>query len=219
MDVLTLLFLFAAVVIFLRLKSVLGTRTGHEKPPLLLRTTAKPLQPVSKAGDKRSPDPAPAGPEAKPSVFDSSLSTSLKFIENADPSFSADKFLKGARIAYETILAAFAKGEREVLKKLTSPEIYGHFDEDIMERTKRGETVEFHFIGLDKADIVEALLKGAVAQITVAFTAKLVQATRNAQGEVTGGDPARIAEVTDSWTFERMVHSRDPNWLLIEMHD
>lgn len=224
MDFMTLIFLAVAVIIFFRLRSVLGTRTGHERDPLdkkwpvVIKEIKKPAD-WKKEGEKTllpssvfssPPDDRPEGVETG-----SALASSLKLISGADPKFSAPHFLSGALTAYELIVTAFAKGGREKLRPLLSAEIYETFNEEISEREKKGETVDFHFIGITKAEMIEAALKGEVAQIGVRFISKLVQATRDAKGEVIEGDATAATEVSDIWTFERKTSSRDPNWKLV----
>ena len=124
-------------------------------------------------------------------------------------------FLKGARAAYEIIVTAFAEGNRKTLKDLLSREVYDGFAGAISERESRGEQIDQSFVGIKSADIVEAELKNGMAQVTVKFVSELISATRDKAGEVIAGDPKRIKEVTDIWTFAREVASRDPNWKLI----
>ncbi len=113
------------------------------------------------------------------------------------------------------IVSAFAEGDRKTLKQLLAREVYDGFVAAIGEREQRHETVTFNFIGIDKADIVDASLKGSTAQVKVRFVSSLVSATKNASGEVVDGDPTHVGEVTDVWTFSREVTSRDPNWKLV----
>lgn len=228
MDVMTLIFLVAAVIIFFRLRKVLGQRTGHErnpfekKWPVIVREVKK-AKTQEAEPTKPLPVPAKAEMPAKDALEGiepgSALVLPLKAIADADPAFNVKHFLKGAKAAYELVLASFAKGDREKMRKLLSTEIYENFDEEISVREKNGENVDFHFIGIDKAELVQAVLKGKLAQISVRFNAKLVQATRNAKGEVIEGDATAIDLVSDIWTFERQISSRDPNWKLIAAED
>ncbi len=239
-DIYTLIFLVLAVVIFWKLRGVLGQRTGNERPPFdpFARRggkdadgktlDAKPVD--AAAGDKvvqlprRPGDVAPEGaiPDdvienrvAAHAPVGSPLAVSLAAIMGVDPSFDPKQFLDGARTAYEMIVTAFAEGDRKALKPLLGREVYDGFAGAIGEREQRGETVEFNFVGIDKAEIVDAALKGRSAQVTARFVSKLVSATRNKAGEVVDGDPVVVADVTDIWTFARDTGSRDPNWLLV----
>ena len=133
----------------------------------------------------------------------------------ADRSFNADQFISGAKIAYEMIVTAFADGDRKSLKQLLSNEVYDGFVQAISAREARGEKIEFKFVGVDKAEITSAVVKGATAQVTVRFLSKLVSATHDKDGKVIDGDPTHVGDVTDIWTFAREIASRDPNWKLV----
>jgi predicted lipid-binding transport protein (Tim44 family) len=231
MDITTLLFLGLAVLIILKLRNVLGTRTGHERPPfdpltrrdrppngadkvvpLPPRAPTRPVEAVSPAKPNEEPTR-----EAAPGITPASgpLATALQAILHADRNFDADHFLGGARMAYEMIVNAFAAGDRKTLRPLLSKDVFDGFDSAMTEREKIGHRVESSFIGIDKAEITEAAMRGSTAQITVRFVSKLIQATRDPQGTVIDGDPTRVTEVTDVWTFARDVGSRDPNWRLV----
>ncbi len=130
-----------------------------------------------------------------------------------------DAFVRGAGRAYEMIVSAFAEGDRKGLKDLLSREVYDGFAAAIAEREGRGEIVEQQFVGIKKADIVEAEVKSGNAYITVKFLSELISATRDKDGIVLSGDPQRIKEVTDIWTFSRDVSTvrarSNPNWRLV----
>ena len=145
----------------------------------------------------------------------SSLNGALKAIVAADRDFDTDGFLAGARAAYEMIVTGFAAGDRKTLKPLLSKDVFEGFVAAIQDRESRGETVQSTFVGIDKADIVEAGMRGNFAQITVRFVSQLITVTRNASGDVIDGDPSKVSELVDVWTFERNVGSSDPNWYLV----
>jgi len=237
LDVSTLLFLVLAVVIFLKLRSVLGRRTGHEQTRF---ERYKAQQEASQRNGKlagqdkvvtlprREREEAEPRAAAEPQVRadveerakglaagNAGVATGLVDIVRADATFDPDTFLKGARAAYEIIVTAFAEGNRKTLKGLLSRDVYEGFAGAIGDREGRGEQVDQSFVGIKAADIVEAELKNGMAQVTVKFVSELISATRDRGGEVIGGDPKRIKEVTDIWTFAREVDSRDPNWKLI----
>ena len=236
-DVSTLLFLVLAVVIFLKLRSVLGRRTGHEQTRF---ERYKAQQEASQrngklAGqdkvvtlprrDREEVEPRTAAePQVRADVEErvkglaagnASMAEGLVEIVRADATFDPDTFLKGARAAYEIIVTAFAEGNRKTLKGLLSRDVYDGFAGAISDREGRGEQVDQSFVGIKAADIVEAELKNATAQVTVKFVSELISATRDRGGEVIFGDSKRIKEVTDIWTFAREVDARDPNWKLI----
>jgi predicted lipid-binding transport protein (Tim44 family) len=228
MDLTTILFLGLAVLVLLKLRSVLGRRTGTERPP----GEHFPRRDVPQSGDKVVPLPQRGAPrpDAPPPVVDPvpdvgdrqrsamqspSVATALQAVMRADRSFEPDHFLSGAKAAYEMIVNAFASGDRKTLKPLLSKEVFEGFDQAITARERAGQRVESSFVGIDSAEITEAAMRAATAQVTVRFVSQLIQATRDAQGNVTEGDPTRVTEVTDVWTFARDVSSRDPNWRLI----
>ncbi|MHA7775552.1 Tim44/TimA family putative adaptor protein [Roseibium sp. M-1] len=231
-DPLNLLLLGLAVFILFRLRSVLGKRTGNERPPF--DPYSKPEQPRDRANGNSSdnviPLPNQSTDELEPVetqgaggnvVIDkvapagSALNSALKQILSVDRSFEPEPFLEGARAAYEMIVMAFADGDKKALKNLLSREVYEGFVTAIDDREKRGETIESTFVGIDKAEIVEAALKGPTAQVTVKIHSQLISATRDRAGEVVDGDPAKVTEVIDIWTFARDTTTRDPNWKLV----
>ncbi|WP_249691565.1 Tim44/TimA family putative adaptor protein [Stappia sp. WLB 29] len=228
-DITTIIFLVLAVVIFFRLRSVLGRRTGNERPPF--DPYSAPERDNGAGGpaqdDNVIPLPGQTAPQGGPSPAPTSatldkvapegsaLNQALRQILSVDRSFEPQGFLQGARAAYEMIVTAFANGDRKTLKNLLSKEVYEGFVAAISDRESRGETIESTFVGIDKADIVEAALKGSTAQVTVKFRSELISATRDRDGAIVDGDPNAVSDVTDIWTFARDTTSRDPNWRLV----
>jgi predicted lipid-binding transport protein (Tim44 family) len=133
----------------------------------------------------------------------------------ADSSFAPREFLQGARAAYEMIVMAFARGDRKALKDLLSKEVFDGFSSVITQREQNNLKAEATFVSLDKANIVEAELKGKTMEVTVKFASKLINATRDAAGTVVEGSAEAITDVVDIWTFARDAGSRDPNWRLV----
>jgi predicted lipid-binding transport protein (Tim44 family) len=133
----------------------------------------------------------------------------------ADPSFDPGPFLDGAKTAYELVVTAFAEGNEATLKQLLSTEVLEGFERAITEREQRGEKLESNLVGIAKADIIEAEVKKKQAYVTVKFVSELISVTRDADGEVIEGDPKKVREVTDIWTFSRDITSRNPNWKLV----
>lgn len=227
-DIYNIIFLVLAVAIFLRLRSVLGRRTGNERPPVDYRAretgdaaVASGDNVVTLPGARADGPAAPVTAEdaaerlAKVAPEGSTLNEQLRAVIAADPSFDPDGFVGGARAAYEMIVTAFAAGDRKTLKSLLSKEVFDSFAAAIGEREARGEKTESTFVGIDKAEIVDATLKGATAQITIRFRSELISLTRSKDGEIVDGDPNKVVEVIDVWTFAREVTSRDPNWKLV----
>lgn len=221
-DFITLFFLVAAVLIFLQLRSVLGRRTGSEKPPFdpysARETTKAPASDDSKVvtlprRDVSEEDRfAEIDAVAKPGT---PLNDGLRDLLKADSSFNPREFLNGARMAYEMIVMAFADGDRKTLKGLLSKEVYDGFDAAISDREAKGDVVKSTFVGIDKADLTHASVKDDEEQITVRIVSQLISATYDKDGGVVEGDQESVAEVTDIWTFARDVRSRDPNWKLV----
>ena len=233
-DIVTLLFLILAVVIFLKLRSVLGRKTGDEerrydRPPAergpshgrnsndkivtLPQRDNRVGHATTEASNEASFDEQ-AG-KIKKYTKDEKLADQLVEIFRADRSFAPDEFLNGGKSAYEMIVSSFAEGNRKVLKGLLSKEVFEGFSSAISDRESRGETIDQNFVGISKADIIDAEIVGRSAQITVKFVSELISATMDKAGKVIAGDPNAITEVTDVWTFARDLNSRDPNWRLV----
>ncbi len=229
LDIYTIIFLAVAVVIFLRLRNVLGRRTGNERPPFdpYSRREARPStsvrdkvidlprRPGRHAGPARDIEAATEERITVIAPAGSSLHEALKTVAATDRTFDPEAFLAGARRAYEQIVTAFAEGDRKGLKQLLSREVFDGFVAAIGEREARGETIEFKFVGIERAEITGADVKGTTAQITVRFLSKLITATHDKSGAVIDGDPMHVGDVTDIWTFSREATSRDPNWKLV----
>jgi predicted lipid-binding transport protein (Tim44 family) len=227
-DIYTIIFLALAVFIFLRLRSVLGQRTGRERPPYdpysARDAVRSPTNEKVVALPTRGAEPAPTPVDTAEKPADrwkgiaeqgTALAAGLDAVAAEDKGFDAKHFLAGARQAYEMIVTAYAEGDRRSLKNLLSREVYDGFESAIREREGRGETTETRFVSIDKADITAAELRGKTAQITLRFVSQLVSVTHDRTGAVIEGSPDKVTEVTDVWTFARDVSSRDPNWKLV----
>jgi predicted lipid-binding transport protein (Tim44 family) len=229
-DIYTIIFLALAVVIFLRLRSVLGQRTGRERPPFDRYSARDAVRPSSNdnvvalpgRGGEIPPRHADQGETALPAdrwkgvaEEGSSVAAGLDAIARADKTFEAKPFIVGARAAYEMIVTAYADGDRRNLKNLLSREVYDGFDTAIRERESRGEKAETKFVSIDKSDIMGAEMRGQSAQVTIRFVSQLISSTRDRNGTVIEGSPEKVTEVTDVWTFARDISSRDPNWKLV----
>jgi predicted lipid-binding transport protein (Tim44 family) len=232
-DVTTIIFLALAVFVIWRLRSVLGQKTGRERPPVDPFARREPPPPArqdagaAEAGNVvRLPGAAAsrgngAGVELAPDRWKgfaepgSAIAQGLDEIAKAEPGFDVRAFLEGAKMAYEMIVTAFAHGDRKSLKNLLSRDVYDGFDRAIGDREKRGEKAETTFVSIDKSEIVGVEVRNEVAHVMVRFVSQLITATRNAQGEVVDGSPEAVVEVTDVWTFARPIGSRDPNWQLV----
>jgi predicted lipid-binding transport protein (Tim44 family) len=225
-DIYTIIFLALAVFIFLRLRSVLGQRTGRERPPYdpYAARDARPqgTDKVVALPNRKSDTPVrPSEPveaaERWKGVAEkgSAVATGLDAVAESDKSFDANHFITGARAAYEMIVGAFATGDRRTLKNLLAREVFDGFDAAIRDRETKGETVESRFVSLETANIIGAEMRNGAAQITVRFVSQLITATRDKSGNVVEGNPDKVTDVTDVWTFARDLNSRDPNWKLV----
>lgn len=228
-DIYTIIFLALAVFIFLRLRSVLGQRTGRERPPYDPYAAREPARPatdnvvqIPNRATEAARKPDEAAEEAAPAERwkgiaepGSPVANGLDAVAVADRSFEANHFLTGARAAYEMIVTAYAEGDRRTLRNLLSREVYDGFEAAITDREKRGDVVESRFVSIDKATITNAEVRGRSVQLTVRFQSKLVTATRNKAREVIDGNAESVTDVTDVWTFARDASSRDPNWKLV----
>ena len=231
-DVTTIIFLALAAFVLWRLRSVLGTKTGQEKPPAdpFSRRDTPPGSPASARGPADNVVRLPGSAAERAATVtteppaerwkgvaepDSAVANGLDEVARIEPDFDARGFVDGAKMAYEMIVTAFAQGDRKALKGLLSRDVYEGFERAIVEREKRGEKAETTFVSIDKADILGVEVRNRVAQVTVRFLSKLITATRDAAGAVIDGSPEAVVDVTDVWTFARTLGGRDPNWQLV----
>lgn len=218
-----ILLAMVAGFVALRLRSVLGRRTGDEeeraekqRAGAMDRALKTPTEDKTAA---HATDDVVSVPQ--PSWTDhvdpkSELGKTLSRIMVADRSFDPDSFTDGARSAYGMIVKAFAAGDRDTLKSLLSPDIYDDFEHAIKEREDKGESMETTLVDIEDSSITHASLEGDTAEITIRFQTLAATAVRNADGEVISGNVSDAQKITDDWTFAREVTSKDPNWLLVD---
>ena len=199
-DIYTIIFLALAVFIFLRLRNVLGQRTGNERPPY-----DRPARNVVQGAQDNNVvpmpgaviDQAPLAPTAdvipptdrwrglaEPGT---PLAQGLDAIVAQDSSFDPRHFLSGARSAYEMIVLAFANGDRRALRNLLSSEVYESFETVIKDREKHEQKTETRFVSIDKAELVNAETRDRAAQLTVRFVSQMVSVTRDKTGTIVDG--------------------------------
>ena len=238
-----LLFAAIAVFIILRLRSVLGRRTGSERPSaksFLDRTTSnrddnnvvslpdrgaddaqEDLPPAERDdvdGDPAAGDPAaeePAAEEPAAEEPEDDLAVGIAEIRASDESFDPEGFVQGARTAYDMVLTSFATGDTDTLRALLDDDVYDDFRRAISDRDSRKETLETTVVAIKKADVIEASARGRLAELTIKFVSEIVNVTRDANNQVISGDPRDVQEITDFWTFLRDMRSNDPNWKLV----
>ncbi len=226
--------LFAAIAAFfvLRLRGVLGKRTGHDKrnaDPFGPRETTEegddkviPLPDHSKSAraeeteeDAEEDAEETAEEAAEAEAATTPLAAGLHQVKRADKSFDADEFVDGARTAFEWVIDAFAQGDAKTLRPLLSNDVYGDFSGAIEERENAGQVLETTLVGITEAVIIEAELQGRTAFVTIKFVSEQVNVVRDSDGEVVEGDPSHVTKITDIWTFARNTRSRDPDWTLV----
>jgi predicted lipid-binding transport protein (Tim44 family) len=231
-DIVTIIFLALAVFVFVKLRSVLGTRTGHERPPFDPYSGKEPKpatlpdkQPIPSRAEETAVareaerDTPPAERWAGIAAPGSTVAAGLDAIASADRSFDARSFLEGAKAAYEMIVMAFAEGDRKTLRNMLGKELFEEFAAAINEREAKGLKMESRFVSLDKAEIRNAELAGNEARVTIDFVSQLVSATRDKDGNIVEGSADALTDVEDLWMFARDVKSSDPNWKLVENNE
>lgn len=212
-----LLLALVAGFIGLRLWSVLGQRTGHEQQRDPFKTREAP-----ETGDDKIvqlPRPGretavPAGAESLADARDARI-PGLTELKLADRNFEVERFLEGARMAYDLIVQAFARGDEGALKPLLAPSAMDSFSAAITARKTAGRTLEQTIVALKQSEIVKIAMVGRVAEVSVRFVSDMITVTRDRAGDVVEGHPSAVRELTDIWTFAREPRSRDPNWLLV----
>lgn len=234
---------FAIVAAFLgwRLYSVLGRRTGHEKrfdpfgqsdAPTSLPDREASGREGARDNVRRLPEPSPRADrpsldrnaererrkiEAAIASVAGDVRRGLDEIRAADAKFDPVDFISGARIAFEMILNAFAKGDSKALRPLLSDQVYENFAGAIEERNRNKQRLETTLVGILSADIVEAEFArdSNEARVAIKFVSQQISVTKDQEGRIVDGDPSEVANITDIWTFQRSVKSRDPNWVLV----
>jgi predicted lipid-binding transport protein (Tim44 family) len=176
--------------IFLRLRGILGKRTGFEGK------TAPQFQEVLKNIQSEN---------------------NLQQLETFDENAQKD-FLKGAKIAYETIITDFSDSDNKLIesKPLLSQKIFEQFNQALQDRKKRGHFAEITFIGVNSADIKEHKKVNSILQVTVNFVGEVITCIRDKDKKIISGDPEKIKKIYDTWIFSRDTKSKNPNWQLVE---
>lgn len=212
-------FAMVAAFLILRLRSVLGRRTGNERrrPPGLGRHAPETGRADASRSDVSQDNVVALPDRSKPLPVRASspAAAGLAEIQSADPNFDGEQFIQGAKMAFEMIVTAFANGDRDTLRPLTSGEVFANLERAMRQREKAGHSFDSTLVGIKGVEIVEAELDGREARITVKFVSEQVNVTRDAEGAIVSGSASTIDEVTDIWTFARDIRSRDPNWLLV----
>lgn len=205
-----------AIFLILKLRSVLGTRDGFEKPPI-------PLEEV-RPRIRRDFEVIEGGPDRD--IIDhvaegSDAARALAEMKKAEPAFAVGAFLQGARGAYEMILTAFEKGELDRIRPFLADDVEASFAEAIAAREAEGLTIEANFLGIKELALHDATYnpQSRMAEISVRFAADQTYVVRNKAGEIVEGSPREVKKTRDIWTFARQMGSDDPNWQLVATGD
>ena len=205
-----------AIFLILKLRSVLGTRDGFEKPPIPLEDVRprvrRDFEVIEGGADRDITDHVPEGSES---------ARALQAMKLAEPSFSVTPFLQGARGAYEMILMAFERGELDKIRAFLSDDVANSFADVIEMREREGLTVEANFVGMKELALQDATFNkdSRMAEISVKFVGEQTYVVRNKAGEIVEGNPREIKKSRDVWTFARQMGSDDPNWQLVATGD
>ena len=207
------LLVLAAIAIFLilRLRNVLGTREGYEKPPVALpdsKKRARDFEVIEGGPDRDITDNVPTGSDS---------ASALAAMKGADPAFNVGDFLKGARGAYEMILMAFQRGDLASVKSFVAPEVYDAFSQVIARREADGIKVEATFVGINDLALKEAEFDRTTreAELSVRFGGEFTEVVRDRSGAIVEGNATTVKRQRDVWTFARTMGSADPNWILV----
>ena len=199
-----------AVFLFLRLRSVLGTREGFEKPRMQPKNEApkRDFKVIDGGEDKDITDNVDKN---------SKSAEALKLIKAEDENFTVNEFLSGARSAYEWILMSFEKNEIDEIREFLSEEVAEAFDAVVEQRVSQGLTIEAEFIGIREMKLMAASYssKTKTAEISVSFVGEMTSVVKNSSGEIVEGDSKQIKRQKDIWTFSKDIKSSSPNWLLV----
>lgn len=205
-----------AIFLILKLRSVLGTRDGFEKPPVPLEDVKprvrRDFEVIDGGPDRDITDHVEDGSEA---------AKSLAAMKMAEPGFSVNTFLQGARGAYEMILMAFERGELDQIRPFLDDEIEAAFTQAINAREAQGLTIQSNFVGLKEMSLVAATFDRDTkrAEISVRYVGELTSVIRNKAGEIVEGSEKAIKRQRDVWTYGRTMGSSDPNWQLVATGD
>ena len=211
-------FILVAVFLIIRLRSVLGRRTGNEKRPKDIFMYQDTTLDTEK---KKILD----GKQSIKSKFHNKLSTekennlnkntALEKIYYIDKSFSPKKFLSGAKTAFKTIIQSYAKGEINKIKHLLSTNVFSIFSKEIKSRTRKKYILEHTLVSIKSADIENANFKSSIADIVVKFISEQVNLLKNEKGKILKGNDEYIENHTNYWTFSKDLKSSNPNWKLV----
>ena len=201
-----------ALFLILRLKNVLGTREGFEKPQAKVSSSAR------KRGDFAVIEGGPDRDITDHVAEESDSAKALMAMKAAEPSFNVGEFLSGARGAYEMILMAFEKGDMEQIRPFLAEDVFETFADVVKDREEQGLKIDANFVGVREITLTSATFdeESREGEITVRFVGELTSVVKGKDGQVIEGNPNEIKRQKDVWTFARDIRSVDPAWMLIE---
>ena len=201
-----------AIFLILKLRGVLGTREGFEKPAIRADDTATQrragLEVIEGGPDRDITDHVAEGsPEAE----------ALAAMKEAEPGFNVGEFLQGARGAYEMILMGFERGDMDSLRPFLSDDVFDSFVDVVAAREDKGLTIDAEFIGVREVAVIDANFdqKSREGEVKVRFVGELTSVVRDSGGDIVEGKPHEVKRQKDIWTFARKMGTNDPNWLLV----
>jgi predicted lipid-binding transport protein (Tim44 family) len=214
-----IVFAVIAAYIFWRYRSILGQRSDDDvtRPPPAKPNAAEPDSNVVTLNRQQFREVRPDAPQES-DVSPNSLAGTIRSIQRIDQEFDEKAFLTGARHAFGLIVTAFAKGDKALLQSLLATDVFKAFEATIDSRAEKNERLEFRLDDIRSADLVAAAVKDNSASLSVEFISEQQSLLYNSAGELIEGEPNRITEVVDTWTFERKLKDPDPTWRLVTTH-
>ena len=213
--------IFAAIALFFffRLRSVLGQKTGeeHKHGKLLTQKSLRPvpLRPQDQVAVKDKID----SDQEIAAVLVGQDQVAVKKLQAIYPAFQPTSFLKGAKIAFESVLNAYAEGDTKTLKSLVDQEIFDAFSGSIVERQNKVQQQQTMIVAINDAKIESIKIENSQAFVTVLIISEQINVVRNQDGQVIEGDATAVRNIRDLWTFRKDLRNMDPNWLLVATHN
>jgi len=199
-----------AVFLILRLKNVLGTREGFEKPrePQVQQRRRQEFEVIEGGPDRDITDHVDE---------DSAEAQELAAMKRVEPGFSVSEFVQGARGAYEMIVMGFETGELDGIRPFLAEDVFQTFIDVVADREDKGLTIEAEFIGVREVAVAGAKFDkdSNLAEVTMRFVGELTSVVRDKGGDIVEGDPKHVKKQKDTWTFARTMGADDPNWQLV----
>lgn len=204
-----------AAFILLRYRAMLGETNERDETP---RPTAAPAQEFERVIQLPSARPQPVTEVREDDIGEKygTLAEGFVAMRKLDPEFAPDEFIAGARMAYEMVIEAFSKRDRDTLKMLLSDAMYKSFDLSLKDAEKEGRHADTTLVAITKAEFIDARVRGTTATITIDFESEQIHLIRDAEGTILEGNPSQEERVEDRWVFERNLTNSDPNWKIIE---